>query len=448
MKFFSGVLGVALTAIVYMVFPLICIFINGGRFSDKKAHRISLWNSIVLGAIFCIITIEAYGAETAWNTAPAVLYYWINKTILTDKSATTPKGKNNNTFYPKPKTQLSSPPQISCSNEPAKKYGDFSVPLNDLAFQPTDEFLAISFCRRCGIQLINGSLYCHKCGTTIIVDNIPSGHSLNHRVNKKKKYVKNGILIAVLVALVLGLSTYLMLHDNDKEIYNAGVLTISSSNEYIVEMVYELWQLGGATEEKMFALVNEYGGQLKIIYPDESTEGIYEWCFSSARKLGDCKMFEDSKEYTLCYLLGYNFNEENVPKRLIVAVEPDFYPFSWEEDGRFYGIHINIAKEIAKRNGLWAEFVSASHEDLFVGISDGTYNLVLGVELNEQRKEVFSDTAVDFTDSYYDDMVAMFNVKEFDLSFSEWSNFKFTIKEMIDDGTMDRILYDYKQELE
>ena len=137
-----------------------------------------------------------------------------------------------------------------------------------------------------------------------------------------------------------------------------------------------------------------------------------------------------------------------MPKRLVVAVEPDFYPFSWEEDGRFYGIHINIAKEIAKRNGLWAEFVSASHEDLFVGISDGTYNLVLGVELNEQRKEVFSDTAVDFTDSYYDDMVAMFNVKEFDLSFSEWSNFKFTIKEMIDDGTMDRILYDYKQELE
>lgn len=84
----SIILSLLLTAVAYMAFPLIKLFINAGRFARKRAHKIALWNSIVLGAVFCITTIAVSEGGTVWNGAPAFLYYWINRSILTDKNAT------------------------------------------------------------------------------------------------------------------------------------------------------------------------------------------------------------------------------------------------------------------------------------------------------------------------------------------------------------------------
>ena len=81
------VLSLLLTAIAYMAFPLIKLLTHGGRFPKSRAHKIALWNSIVLGAAFCIATIAVSEDGTIWNGAPAVLYYWINRSILTDKNA-------------------------------------------------------------------------------------------------------------------------------------------------------------------------------------------------------------------------------------------------------------------------------------------------------------------------------------------------------------------------
>ena len=83
----SIILSLILTAVAYMTFPLIKLLANGGRFSKNRAHKIALWNSIVLGAVFCIVTIAVSEDGTIWNGAPAVLYYWINRSILTDKNA-------------------------------------------------------------------------------------------------------------------------------------------------------------------------------------------------------------------------------------------------------------------------------------------------------------------------------------------------------------------------
>lgn len=78
-------LGVILTAIVYMAFPLIRLLINGKRFPKKRANKIALLNSIIVGAIFFIATAALSESATTWNAAPAFMYYWINKAILTDK---------------------------------------------------------------------------------------------------------------------------------------------------------------------------------------------------------------------------------------------------------------------------------------------------------------------------------------------------------------------------
>ena len=49
--------SLVLTIIAYMAYPLIRLLINRVRFSAEKAHKMALWNSIVIGLVFCILTI-------------------------------------------------------------------------------------------------------------------------------------------------------------------------------------------------------------------------------------------------------------------------------------------------------------------------------------------------------------------------------------------------------
>lgn len=72
------------TAISYMAFPLIRLLINGGKFDKKSAKRIALWNSIVVGAVFYALFTKSNPNGT-WSCTTAFTYYWINKSILTEK---------------------------------------------------------------------------------------------------------------------------------------------------------------------------------------------------------------------------------------------------------------------------------------------------------------------------------------------------------------------------
>lgn len=78
------ILGLVITALCYMLFPIIRIIVNKGKFKEEKAKKIALWNSIIIGGIFMIITIDNGGQ---WQAGPAFLYYFINKAILTEKRA-------------------------------------------------------------------------------------------------------------------------------------------------------------------------------------------------------------------------------------------------------------------------------------------------------------------------------------------------------------------------
>jgi hypothetical protein len=82
-------LGLFLTALTYMAFPFIYMMINigknEGRFEKKRAKKIALWNSIIVGAIFFVLNVISENNST-WSPLPAMLYYWINCAILTDKT--------------------------------------------------------------------------------------------------------------------------------------------------------------------------------------------------------------------------------------------------------------------------------------------------------------------------------------------------------------------------
>ncbi len=83
-KLIYFVVPVVLTAVVYMAFPLLRLILNKGKFESKRARRIALWNSIIVGGIFSILTTVLLDSGAHWNAFPAFMYYWINKVVLTN----------------------------------------------------------------------------------------------------------------------------------------------------------------------------------------------------------------------------------------------------------------------------------------------------------------------------------------------------------------------------
>ena len=86
MDFYATIFfNIILTAVAYMLVPIILLLHNQEKFEKQKAKKIALWNSIIVGAIFCIATIEFSDGDAVWSASPAFLYYWINSNLLSNK---------------------------------------------------------------------------------------------------------------------------------------------------------------------------------------------------------------------------------------------------------------------------------------------------------------------------------------------------------------------------
>lgn len=133
------------------------------------------------------------------------------------------------------------------------------------------------------------------------------------------------------------------------------------------------------------------------------------------------------------------FYYASAEKTITVALEKDFAPYSFEVDSVYYGIHVDIANELASRLGWVVQFVPASFEELIDGVDSGKFDMAFGLEVTQEREKLVS-----FTDPYYDGMAAIFNAD----SFEEFSNVKHTMAEMIADGTIDAIIEYYSEYLE
>ncbi|MBE6939649.1 MAG: hypothetical protein E7457_02355 [Ruminococcaceae bacterium] len=81
-------------------------------------------------------------------------------------------------------------------------------------------------------------------------------------------------------------------------------------------IVYEAWQLDGATEEAFIALVDEFsddaknaeGGLYERVHRGQMVEGFDEWIFDESRKEGDCGIVKSDYGYHIIYFKG-----EDVP---------------------------------------------------------------------------------------------------------------------------------------
>ncbi len=136
--------GLIITAISYLAVPLIMLASNGGKFPKKKANKIAIWNSVIVGLLFLILAI-ATEATSNWTPLPAILYYGINFAILVEKTSKENNlTKEDNVSYNK---NISNDVPVVKSNVEIKS--------------------SINFCRKCGNRVTNDSVFCNKCGSKI-----------------------------------------------------------------------------------------------------------------------------------------------------------------------------------------------------------------------------------------------------------------------------------------
>ena len=149
------------TLLIYLTFPLIYVTKNG-RVHKKKATKLALINAVVGCIIACLFRAFVTGGEMVFNSfLPALLYFWIGQSILTDKFA---------------------------KDESQKE--DYSI------------------CSNCGNKIFANEKTCSGCGGEIVEDNTESINSspMIDRVSKQNKKtisILQKVVVSLFVVVVL-----------------------------------------------------------------------------------------------------------------------------------------------------------------------------------------------------------------------------------------------------
>ncbi|AEH54337.1 amino acid ABC transporter substrate-binding protein [Heyndrickxia coagulans] len=78
---------------------------------------------------------------------------------------------------------------------------------------------------------------------------------------------------------------------------------------------------------------------------------------------------------------------------LLIGTEGTYPPFSFHKNGKLTGYDIDVAKEVAKRLGLKAEFKETQWDAMFAGLNSKRFDMIanqVGIRADRQKKYDFS----------------------------------------------------------
>ncbi|MBQ8836118.1 MAG: transporter substrate-binding domain-containing protein [Clostridia bacterium] len=83
--------------------------------------------------------------------------------------------------------------------------------------------------------------------------------------------------------------------------------------------------------------------------------------------------------------------------KFVVGIEGAYPPFNYHDDsGELTGFDVEVAKAVAEKLGVTAEFVEAPWDSLLAGVDSGRFDTVINcVSVSDERKEKY-----DFSDPY------------------------------------------------
>ena len=128
-----------------------------------------------------------------------------------------------------------------------------------------------------------------------------------------------------------------------------------------------------------------------------------------------------------------------IKKTITVVGTMDFYPYEYVSNGEYVGVHIDLAKELARRNGWDVVFEATSFDKIIDGVRKGVYDIAFGIDKTADREEIVHFIENPYYSDEFGEMYAIFLAEDF----GEWSDYRVTMQNMIDDGTVERILKAY-----
>ena len=168
-NWFGLIIGFLITCVSYMLVPVI-LRIKNGCYEEDKAKKIALWNSITIGGIYMILT-SALTSED-WNIAPAVLYYWVNLSLL--KYENKEKNIDNNVQNKEVEIKASEKTLTKNINDSLCTSCGKRIDCNDSFCKHCGKKVkkVIKYCKFCGNEL-NANFECEKCGKKYENDDFP-----------------------------------------------------------------------------------------------------------------------------------------------------------------------------------------------------------------------------------------------------------------------------------
>lgn len=97
-------------------------------------------------------------------------------------------------------------------------------------------------------------------------------------------------------------------------------------------------------------------------------------------------------------LVGCGSATSSKDKTYLIATDSKYAPFSYEKDGKYEGIDVEILDAIAKEEGINYELKPMDFSAIIPGLTANQLDgAIAGMSITDERKEV-----VDFSDGYFD----------------------------------------------